>query len=46
MMRGCGQVGVVSVCAWEEDAWVWSVHVHVRGIVGIINSKLTKYLKV
>ena len=39
---GGGCVGVVSVCAWE-DAWVhvWSVRVHGRGIVDIINSKLT-----
>ena len=75
--RGCGQcvcmgggrVGVVSACAWEEDAWVCSVCVHGRrtrgcgqcmcmgggrvgvvhgrGIVDIINSKLTyKHLKV
>ena len=52
---GCGQcvcmgggcMGVVSACAWEEDAWVWSVCVHGRGIVDIINSKLTyKHLKV
>ena len=53
--RGCGQcvcmggghVGVVSACAWEEDAWVWSVCMQGRGIVDIINSKLTyKHLKV
>ena len=23
-------MGVVSACAWEEDAWVWSVRVHGR----------------
>ena len=40
-MCGCGQcvcmggcVGVVSACAWEEDTWVWSVHVHKRRMCG------------
>ena len=28
-------MGVVSACAWEEDAWVWSV---CAGCVGVVSA--------